>query len=128
MMDHDRILSLLPEKVNGNEALVWRARHLSAVVLLEVGSTDFLLDIRQGRVASVRQGPFVMPSWQFALRADEQSWEQFWQPLPPPGCHDVMALAKSRRMRIEGDLHPFMSNLLYFKALLQSIRLPRGAE
>lgn len=128
MMDHDRLLSLLPEKVNGNEALVWRGRHLSTVVLLQVGATDFLLNIQQGRVASVRRGPFVMPSWQFALRADEQIWEQFWQPLPPPGYHDVMALAKSQRMRIEGDLHPFMSNLLYFKSLLQSIRLPRGAE
>lgn len=128
MTDHDRLLALLPEKVNGNDALVWRGRHLSTVVLLRVGEIDFLLSIQQGRVMSVRRGPFVMPSWQFALRADEQSWEKFWQHLPPPGYHDVMALAKSRQMRIEGDLHPFMSNLLYFKALLQSIRLPRGAH
>lgn len=127
-MDHDRLLSLLPEKVNGDDMLVWRARHLTTAVLLQVGDTEFLMNIRQGQVVAIKRGPFVMPSWQFALRADELSWAKFWQPLPPPGYHDVMALAKSRRMRIEGDLHPFMSNLLYFKALLQSIRLPRGTE
>lgn len=127
-MDLDRLQSVLPAKVNDDEMLVWRGRHLSVTVLLQVGDAECLIDIQRGKVAAVRRGPFVMPSWQFALRIDTDSWERFCQPLPPPGFHDLMALVKSRRLRIEGDLHPFMSNLLYFKSLLESVRLPRGAE
>lgn len=126
-MDFDRLLAALPEKVNQDEMLAWRGRHLSTVLLLQIGQREFLLTVQAGRVVSIQRGPFVMPSWKFALRADEESWAHFWQPVPAPGYHDVMALAKSRRLRMEGDLHPLMSNLLYFKALLQSIRLPAGA-
>jgi hypothetical protein len=42
-------------------------------------------------------------------------WEKFWQPRPPLGFIDIFALVKQKQMRVEGDIHPFMSNLLYFK-------------
>ena len=35
------------------------------------------------------------------------------------------SLVKSRQMRLEGDLHPFMAHLQYFKDLLA---LPRVAD
>ncbi|MGP1613569.1 MAG: hypothetical protein ACTS5Y_00645 [Pollutimonas bauzanensis] len=124
----ERILLLLPERANSNEHLLWRGRHLSASVLLQVGAQDYLLRIREGRVAGVARGPFIMPNWQFALRADEHSWTQFWRALPPPGYNDLFAMAKAQRLRIEGDLYPLMSNLLYFKDLLASIRLSEGDQ
>src|SRR5690606_39428481 len=80
-MDLDRLQSVLPAKVNDDEMLVWRGRHLSVTVLLQVGDAEFLIDIQRGKVAAVRRGPFVMPSWQFALRIDTDSWERFCQPL-----------------------------------------------
>jgi hypothetical protein len=30
-------------------------------------------------------------------------------------------------LRVEGDLHPFMANLLYFKEVLASLRSAEGA-
>ena len=45
------------------------------------------------------------------------------QPVPPPGFHDLIAMLKVRALRIEGDQHPFMANLRYFKDLLA---LPRA--
>jgi hypothetical protein len=56
------------------------------------------------------------------LRASRDAWEKFWQPLPPLGFTDIFALVKNKRLRIEGDLHPLMSNLLYFKDVLASLR------
>ena len=41
---------------------------------------------------------------------------------PPPGDHDILAFVKRREMRLVGDLHPLMSHLLYFKALLAHLR------
>ena len=44
-------------------------------------------------------------------------------PLPPPGSHDLIAMLKTGALRLEGDQHPFMANLRYFKELLA---LPRA--
>ncbi len=123
MVNEKRILEVLPAIVNGNDRLVWRGRHLATVMLLQVGQREYLFDIRQGGIERIRLGSFPMPAWDFALRAEENTWEQFWLAVPPPGFHDLFALVKSRRLRIEGNLYPFMSNLLYFKDLLASIRM-----
>jgi hypothetical protein len=74
--------------------------------------------VHRGRVVDVKQGPFITPDYSFALRAPRSVWEKFWQPLPPLGFTDIFALVKQRLMRVEGDLHPFMANLLYFKGVI----------
>lgn len=112
----------LAQRVNANERLVWRGRLIDTVFLLEVGDEHWLVKINAGRIVSVTRGPFVMPVWTFALRASRETWEQFWLPLPPPGFHDLMAMVKRRTLRIEGSLYPFMSNLLYFKDVMASLR------
>ncbi|MCY1204406.1 hypothetical protein D9M72_159320 [compost metagenome] len=118
MQEDDFILHGLADTVNERERLVWRGRHLNTVFLLESGDTAHLIEVSGGRIGQVRRGPFVMPRWDFALRAQAEDWARFWTPRPPPGFHDLMALIKFRRLRAEGDLYPFMSNLLYFKEVL----------
>jgi hypothetical protein len=39
-----------------------------------------------------------------------------------------MAMIKFRRLRAEGDLYPFMSNLLYFKEVLACPRTQGAAS
>ena len=112
----------LSEQVNADERLVWRGRHVSTSFLLEVGSSEYVIKIDQGRVGSVKKGPFTMGDWVFALRASETSWTAFLEPLPRPGFHDLMGMLKLKHLQIEGDLYPFMSHLLYFKDVLASVR------
>jgi len=112
----------LAQRVNANERLVWRGRYVDTAFLLEAGDAAWLVKISAGRVASVTPVTRVMPSWTFALRASREAWEQFWLAVPPPGYHDLMAMLKYRRLRIEGNLHPFMSNLLYFKDVMAALR------
>ena len=109
---------------NDKPWLVHRGRFLDVAFLLEVGDVAYLVRIRRGRVEAVGTGPFVMPRWTFALRASRDAWATFWQPIPPPGFHDLMAMIKTRALTLEGDQHPFFANLLYFKELLA---LPRAA-
>jgi len=112
----------LAQLVNANDRLLWRGRFVDTTFLIEVGDVPWLVRISAGRIMSVTRGPFVMPAWTFALRASREAWEQFWLANPPPGFHDLFALVKRRAMRIEGDLHPFMSNLLYFKDVMAALR------
>lgn len=112
----------LPQKVNVDERLVWRGRHVSTSFLLQVDQAEYVIQILDGRIASVKKGPFPIADWVFALRASEAAWAEFLKPIPKPGFHDMMAMLKLKHLKIEGDLYPLMSHLLYFKDVLASVR------
>ncbi|MBI5133045.1 MAG: hypothetical protein HZA66_26700 [Rhodopseudomonas palustris] len=116
------MIEQLSDRVNADAGLVRRGRFLSTTYLLEVGTTPWLISIVDGRVAAVTRGPFVMPSWAFALRAPEDEWAKFWEAHPLPGSHDLMAMIKRRVLKAEGDLQVFMANLRYFKESLAKLR------
>ncbi|GGC55392.1 hypothetical protein [Chelatococcus reniformis] len=116
------MIDRLVETVNGKASLVHRGRYLTTRFLVELGPEAYLVDVVQGRIAAVTSGPFVMPSWSFALRAPKEAWEQFFQPVPPPGYQDLFGLLKQRLLRIEGDLQPLMANLRYIKEAFASLR------
>jgi len=116
------MLDRLPDLVNADANLVRRGRFVSTTFLIAIDDADYLVRIADGRVAGVTAGPFITPNYSFALRASREAWEKFWQPLPPLGFTDIFALVKNKLMRVEGDLHPFMTNLLYFKDVLATLR------
>ena len=119
-------MDLLKDRVHEDTALTRRGRFLTTTFLIEVGSAQWLVSIVEGNIASVTQGPFVMPSWSFALRASQEEWQKFWSANPLPGSNDLMALIKRRVLKAEGNLHVFMANLRYFKESLEKLR-PSGA-
>jgi hypothetical protein len=121
------VLDQLKEKVNSDVALTRRGRFLTTTFLIEVGSAQWLVGIVEGKIASVTQGPFVMPSWSFALRASQEEWQQFWSANPRPGSNDLMALIKRRVLKAEGNLQVFMANLRYFKESLEKLRATGAA-
>lgn len=116
------MIERLPELVDADPSLVRRGRFVDTTFLLEIGDASYLIKVAEGRIDSVRSGPVVMPSWTFALRAPRDAWAAFFQPVPPPGSNDLFAMLKKRVLKIEGNLHPFMANLLYFKGVLATLR------
>ncbi|WP_044541360.1 hypothetical protein [Bradyrhizobium sp. LTSP885] len=122
------MIEALRERVNGDTGLVRRGRYLSTTFLLEIGNTAWLIAIHEGRLMSVTKGPFVMPSWSFALRTSDEEWDKFSARRPPPGSNDLMALIKRRVLKAEGDLQIFMANLRYFKDALAKLRTRDGAS
>ena len=112
----------LAERVNGNTALVKRGRYVDCSMLIEAGEERHLVRIREGAVAEVATAGPLMSNFTFALRAPREAWEKFLAPQPPPGFTDVFALQRKKLLRIEGDLHPFMANLRYFKEVLACAR------
>ena len=116
------MLERLPDLVNADAGLVRRGRFVNTTFLIGIDDTNHLVRVVDGRVVSVTTGPFITPHYSFALRAPREAWEKFWQPTQPIGFTDIFALVKNKLLRIEGDLHPFMANLLYFKDVLASLR------
>jgi hypothetical protein len=121
------VFTQIPALINEDPALRHRGRFITTTVLAESGGEQYLMSVDHGQM-SVSTGPFVSPRWQFALRAAPDAWERFWTPVPPPGWHDLMAMIKFKTLAAEGDLHPFMSNLLWFKDVLASPRHLAGTQ
>lgn len=118
------MLDKLAGLVNDDPAIVRWGRHMHETFMVEVGSTQYLLTVRAGRLEPVEAGPFVMRSWRFAIRASRESWEKHWQNPPPPGWHDLFALLRRGDVAFEGDQRVLMAHLLYLKLLLALPRRP----
>ena len=116
------MIDSIPKHVNADANLVRRGRLIDTTFMIAIDETYYLVRIQEGRVIKVTPGPFITPDYSFALRAPRAVWEKFWQPLPPLGFTDVFALVKQKLMRVEGDIHPFMANLLYFKDVIAAPR------
>ena len=84
---------------------------------------DPALIYRGGRIIDLTPAPVLMRSWRFSYRASAVAWAEYWKPAPRPGWHDLLALTKREEATLEGDLHPFMAHLQYFKDVLALPRL-----
>ena len=114
--------------VNADANLVRRGRFVDTIFMIAIDDAYTLIRVQEGRITKVTLGPFITPNYSFCLRASRDVWEKFWQPLPPLGFTDVFALVKQKLMRVEGDVHPFMANLLYFKEVIAAPRKEAVSE
>lgn len=115
-------LRLLPELVNKQEPLVRRGRFVTLDFQIVVDDEACLVSIEQGKVAHVQFGTQPMRSCAFIVRAPAEAWEKFWQQTPDPWSQDLFAMVKKGRARIDGNLHPFIANLQYFKDIIAAPR------
>ena len=122
MSDVGRVLAQLASRVNADAALVHSGRRASLAFLLEAGDRPFLIVLERGRITEVAEGPFVMRSWSFAIRAPERAWREFTRPYPAPGYHDIFAMNRFGHCRIEGDTDMLLPHLPHVKAVLSRMR------
>ena len=116
------MIERLPELVNGDPAIRRWGRHMNETFMVEVGAEQYLLTVRAGSIEAVAKGPFVQRSWRFAIRAKAESWAKFWQKVPEPGWHELLALLRRGDVAFEGDQRVLMAYLLYLKLMLAAPR------
>ena len=115
----------LTETAGLGSRLSRKAPVLDTRFMLSAGDEDYIVTIAQGAVISVEAGPFVMPSYSFRIVTSRDEWEKFLEEVPKPGSNDLLAMLRRKVLAFEGNLHPLMANLLYFKLILASLR-PQG--
>jgi hypothetical protein len=112
----------IPAFLDQTPALIARGRFLDCECLLGPMAHPFHATIQKGRIVDLTPAPVLMRSWRFAYRASPAAWAEYWQAMPRPGFHDLLALTKRGEAVLEGDLHSFIAHLQYFKDVLA---LPR---
>lgn len=120
------MLHRMKSLLNADERLVERGRLVTGTVLMRVGDEPYKLIFEKGALADIQKGPFPMPNVDFTISAPVEEWEAFWQPVPKPGSHDLMAMLKRKVLKLEGNMQLFMSNLFYFKAVFALPRREKG--
>jgi hypothetical protein len=116
----------LTDRLNGNAGLVRRGRFVELEFMLQIGDETHYLNIDHGQLTAITPGPLLMRPWRFAIRIQADAWLQFCQAVPRPGYHDLFAMCKLGVASIEGDIHPLMANLRYFREVLALARLESG--
>lgn len=112
----------LAERVN-DDALVARfARGASFRVLIRSGDEERVIQIVDGRVAAIANGPFVMPQCDFALSGTAAAWARFAAAKPAPGDQDVFAFFRRGEIGLTGDTRKFFAHQLTLKLVLQRLR------
>jgi len=114
----------LPDLLAADTDLIRRGRWLMVECRIDVGSEPFFLSIHKGALAALDRGARLMRSTAFSVRATDEAWTNYWEPIPAPGWHDLFALIKHGAASMDGDLRLLLQNLQYFKDLLT---LPRKA-
>jgi hypothetical protein len=117
----------IPDLLARDPALVARGAMLEVDCLLGPTVQPFHVAIRAGRIVDMTPAPVLMRAWRFAYRASPAAFAAYWQPMPAAGWHDLLALTKRGEATLEGDIHPFMTHLQYFKDLLALPRSRAGA-
>ena len=121
-------LAMMQSRLDDSPHLLRLGRLFSETVLLEVDGAEYYLTFRDGRLVQIAEGPSRKTPWRFALRTDADALEQFWQPRPRPGFHDLFGLVKIGRGRIDGDILALVRNLRFFKEFMALARPTRQPE
>ncbi|MEM1306816.1 MAG: hypothetical protein AAGG99_04760 [Pseudomonadota bacterium] len=126
-MDQDQahaeeMVARLPARAAADADLVRRARWFTCDWRLVIGDADYFVATEHGMITAFERGPFFMRSASFSLTASAAAWLAFWEPIPRPGAHDILAMSKAGTLTLSGDLTPLMRNLQVVKDF---VALPR---
>jgi len=122
------MIEKLQDLVNGNPGLVRRGRWTNAVMLLGIGDANWIITIRAGRIESIAPEDWTVSAYDFGIRGTADAWQKFWSPLPPPMHHDISALVRAGKVRMDGDIDMLLANFLYLKLVLEQLRGHYTAE
>ena len=116
------VFQKIQAQLDGTPHRLRLGRLFSETVLIEVGGDEIYLTFEKGQLVQVTPGPSRKTPWRFAFRTDAEALQNFWQPRPEVGFHDLFGLVKIGRGRIDGDILCLVKNLRFFKEVMALAR------
>lgn len=110
--------------INNSDAEIQaHGKYFTCSYLLDMSEHAFVVKVYDGQITgiAVDPGPIEEP-YQFAIRASEETWRGFGQPIPAPMYHGIWAASFQRDMRLEGDVLVLMQNLRCITRQIELLR------
>jgi hypothetical protein len=118
-----RLVDQFRELSDTDPELKAHGAYFNCSYLLDMDGHTFLVRVHRGRIEELVTDPEPLASYDFAIRADAETWRGFCQPTPPPMCHGIWAATFRAGMRLEGDLLVLMQNLRCITRQLELLRV-----
>jgi hypothetical protein len=128
--DGDRLL--LIEAVNQDAELQRRGKYYSVSFgLLTDSQQDSQQGVQEKGDPAENRTNFIVENGQltdvnhdsmevdFTIQSSASCWRGFREEKPSPGFHDISALLDTKRARIEGNVMPWLSNMLFVKGVIE---------
>ncbi len=112
------LLTRMQSRLDDMPHLLRLGRLIDDTVLLKIDGDEYYLTFDKGRLAQIQPGPSRKTPWRFAITIDRAALQEFWQPRPRPGFHDIFGLVTIGRARIDGDILALVKNLRFYKEFL----------
>ena len=123
----DAVLKI-PVLMEAEPSLARRGRFLTADFQLVLGRQVCFFSVVEGRITHIETKPQIMRPAAFRIAAEVPAWLKFWQLMPEPGWHDILAMMKRNHLTVDGDLRVFMGHLQYIKDILALPRRVLGVK
>ena len=99
------------EAVNTDPEMKVIGEWFSADFKMSFEGTDFLISVREGKIAEIAENPRFDRPVAFTLRAPMSVWNKFINPNPPPLYHDFFAmLMRVDEFQLDGNSLATMQN------------------
>lgn len=112
------LLTRMQSRLDDMPHLLRLGRLIDDTVLLKIDGDEYYLTFDKGRLAQIQPGPSRKTPWRFAITIDRAALQEFWQPRPRPGFHDIFGMVTIGRARIDGDILALVKNLRFYKEFL----------
>lgn len=122
-LDAEQWARMLTELNNSDAEIQAHGKYFTCSYLLDMSAHTFVIEVYDGQITEVTvdPGPIEKP-YQFAIRASEETWRGFGQPVPAPMYHGIWAASFQRDMRLEGDVLVLMQNLRCMTRQIELLR------
>ena len=110
------------ELTNSDETIKAMAKYYTCSFMFDMGSAKVIIEMHDGKVKNINTNPAPLDSYDFALRASENTWREFGQPMPKPMYHGIWSASFLRDLKIEGNHLVLMKNLRNFTVQFELLR------
>ncbi len=112
----------IPTLVRDDAPLLHRLRHFTGQLSVAAGEERWFLPFAGGEPGEAIAAGTVLQPAAVSFNAAPEVWLSHWLPVPPAPDHDLFGLAKSKKMRIDGDMTVYMQQLQNIKDVLAKPR------
>jgi hypothetical protein len=107
---------------NSDQTIAAMAKYYSCTFMFDMEACKVIIEMHDGKVKHINTNPGPLDAYDFALRASEQTWREFSQPIPKPMYHGIWSASFRRDLKIEGNHLVLMQNLRNFTVQFELLR------